>query len=409
MNKLKDIALGVITAIGGFVDAGQLLTNTQAGAMFRFGLLWTVPFCVVAASVYEEMAARLAMSTERALFDAIRERMGFRLGLVPLAAISLVNLLTLIAELAGMSLAMQLATGIDYRVWALPATFVLWLVLWKGPFVLLENGASLLATVIVVYVWAVWRLGVPWREAAAEQVHPPMGEQPVSMYLFSVVALIGAFVSPFQILFYSSGAVEEGWKKDYVWANRIIAWSGNIFGGVVAACVIIVAAIVLHPRGMKIDEITDSRIGVVETLGAKGFWLFVAGLLFCSMAAALQVGLSSAYAVTEFFGWHWKKDEPPAESALFHLVHTLFLGVALAVVLSGIKPGSIAQSAMAFNAVALPFTLFPLLVTAQDPRFARKPLTNGWVSSAAGWVFFVVLAAAAVAGVPLFIITGGGP
>src|SRR3954468_12784877 len=170
MNKYKDIPLGIITAIGGFVDAGQLLTNTQAGALFQWSLLWTVPLCVLIASLFEEMAARVSMSTRYALFDAVRQRLGFRLALVPLVALSLVNLLTLVAEIAGMSFAFQMATGISYRLWAVPCVLPLWLILWRGPFSLIENGASLLGMFILVFVWAAWVL------------HPPLGQIASAMW-----------------------------------------------------------------------------------------------------------------------------------------------------------------------------------------------------------------------------------
>jgi Mn2+/Fe2+ NRAMP family transporter len=146
----------------------------------------------------------------------------------------------------------------------------------------------------------------------------------------------------------------------------------------------------------------------VTALGARGFWLFVAGALFCSMAAGLEVSLSGTYAVTEYFGWHWKKDEPPVRSAMFHFVYMLFLAGALLVVLSPLDPIKITEAAMVFNAVALPFTLLPLLLAAGDPRFARPPTTNGKLASGLGWLFFVILSGVAVLGVLLFFLTGGG-
>ena len=47
--------------------------------------------------------------------------------------------------------------------------------------------------------------------------------------------------------------------------------------------------LVLFPRGMDVDQIRTSAIGPMTALGVKGFWLFVAGALFCSMAAGLEV------------------------------------------------------------------------------------------------------------------------
>jgi len=408
MKKFKDIALGIVTAIGGFVDAGELITSSQAGARFQWGLLWVVPLCVVMLIVYETMAARVAMATGRALFDAVRERLGFRLAAIPLIAIGLVNLLTLVAEIAGMSFALEMATGWSYRVWALPCTLALWLILWKGSFSLIENGSSALGMFILVFVWSMFVLKPPWHEISVAIWQPNPHGRPWAVFLYAVVGLIGAYVAPYEILFYSSGAVEEEWNIEYRWPNRLIAGFGSVLGGVVAACIIIVSALVLFPRGIEVDQIRTSAIGPVTALGTRGFWLFVAGALFCSMAAGLELALSATYAVSEYFGWHWKKDEPPARSAMFHFTYMVFLVIALAIVVSGLDPIKITEAAMVFNAVALPFTLLPLLLVANDPNYAPPPTTNGPVVRVAGWCFFAVLVVVAILGVPLFVITGGG-
>jgi manganese transport protein len=408
MKKLKDVALGIVTAIGGFVDAGELITSAQAGALFQWSLLWVVPVCVLLAIMYETMAARVAMSTQRALFDAVRERLGFRLALIPLLAICAVNLLTLVAELAGMAFAIEMATGSSFLVWIVPSLLVLWLVLWKGSFSLIENGASALGMFILVFVWAAIALHPPWATIGTAMWRPDPHAQTWTLYLYSAVSLVGAYVAPYEMLFYSSGAVEEQWDPSYLWPNRLIAGMGNALGGFVAACIIIVSALVLFPRGIQVDQIRTSALGPITALGQTGFWLFVAGAFFCSMAAGLEVALSATYAITEYFGWHWKKDEPPARSAMFHLTYMLFLIGALAIILSGLDPIKVTETAMVFNAVALPFALLPLLLVADDRRFARPPTTNARWIGRLGWAGFVVLTLVAIVGVPLFFITGGG-
>src|SRR5690349_433674 len=108
MSKLKDMALGIVTPIGGFVDAGQLVMTAQAGALYQRGLPWVLPLAFVIATLYCEMAARTAMSTRRALFDAVRERLGFRVALAPLLGVLAVNMLTLVVEVAGMAFAIEM-------------------------------------------------------------------------------------------------------------------------------------------------------------------------------------------------------------------------------------------------------------------------------------------------------------
>ena len=52
MGKFTGLALGVLTALGGFVDMGELVTCSQAGAQFRFALLWTVAVGVLGIMVF---------------------------------------------------------------------------------------------------------------------------------------------------------------------------------------------------------------------------------------------------------------------------------------------------------------------------------------------------------------------
>ena len=61
MKKMLQITLGILTAIGGFVDIGDLVANAAVGARFRLGLAWVVLVGVGGIIVYAEMAGRVAV------------------------------------------------------------------------------------------------------------------------------------------------------------------------------------------------------------------------------------------------------------------------------------------------------------------------------------------------------------
>lgn len=107
VKKLFQVALGIIAAIGGFVDIGELVFNTQAGADFRYQLPWTVPIGVIGIVVFAEMTGRVATVSGRPVFDVVRMRMGLNVGLVTLVASLLINLLTLAAEVGGAAIMLQ--------------------------------------------------------------------------------------------------------------------------------------------------------------------------------------------------------------------------------------------------------------------------------------------------------------
>ncbi len=63
MKRLFEVALGILAAIGGFVDIGDLVFNVEAGAKFRYQLLWVVVVGVVGIIVYSEMCGRVRLSS----------------------------------------------------------------------------------------------------------------------------------------------------------------------------------------------------------------------------------------------------------------------------------------------------------------------------------------------------------
>src|SRR5438105_13066896 len=112
MKKLLGITLGIMTALGGFVDLGQIVFTTQAGALFGYKLLWTIVLGTVGIILYMEMCGRVAVVAGEPVFAVVRTRLGNRLGLATLVASNLLNLITCAAEIGGVSIIMHLLTGL---------------------------------------------------------------------------------------------------------------------------------------------------------------------------------------------------------------------------------------------------------------------------------------------------------
>jgi hypothetical protein len=74
VKKYFQIALGVIAALGGFVDIGELVFNSQAGSLFGYRTLWAVPVGVIGITVFAELSGRVAIATKKANFDLVRDR-----------------------------------------------------------------------------------------------------------------------------------------------------------------------------------------------------------------------------------------------------------------------------------------------------------------------------------------------
>src|SRR5438105_11894208 len=122
MGQFAEIFLGILTAMGGFVEIGELTFTLNAGTRFGYQLLWVTFVGTVGIMVYCEMAGRIAAVKHRPVFSLIRERGGVSAALLTLVAATLVNLLTCAAEIGGVALPWPLASAQPCRAVASAAS-----------------------------------------------------------------------------------------------------------------------------------------------------------------------------------------------------------------------------------------------------------------------------------------------
>jgi Mn2+/Fe2+ NRAMP family transporter len=405
MKKVFEIALGVVTSIGGFLEVGSLATAVQAGAAFHFQLIWAILLGTVCLIFLVEMAGRFSAVSKHTVTDAIRERFGFNFFLVAFVGITLVDLLVLGAEIGGVSLALQLVTGVSLRWWALPAAFGVWLLLWKGTFGLIEKGVSLLGLVALCLVVGAVLLHPPWREVAAGAL-PSLPHAERAHYWFIAVSILGASISPYLFFFYSAGAIEDRWDESYLGTNRAVAGLGMSFGALVALGALVVAAVVLRGHGItQIDRYDQIALLLTPVFGRWGFWLFAASLGISCFGAALEIGLEIAYRTAQGFGWNWGEDLKPDEDAGFATVYTLALLLGSLLVVVGLDPLKLTISSMALTAAILPLSVVPFLLLMNDERYVGEH-RNGYLSNAVVLGIVALSFVLALVSIPLEIAAG---
>ena len=274
---ILQLALGIVTAIGGFLDAGAISTSALAGALFGYQLIWAVvlaTFCVV---LLTEMSGRLAAVSHHTVADAVRERLGFRYFAIPLTTEVFQDVLVLAAEIGGIAVALHLATGFDYRLFVPIVALLLWSLLWFGNFSVIENGVSFFGLVALAYVVGPFVVGAPLTEVVRGALQTLPDHEPVQYWLLAV-SIVGSVLEPFLLNFYASGAVEEKWTVKYLPMNRAIAALGMSFGAVISIGIIILSALTLGPRGIQIDSFEQVVLSLVSPFGEWGLSLFVGTL-----------------------------------------------------------------------------------------------------------------------------------
>ncbi len=404
MKTIFKIALGIIAAIGGFLDIGDLVFNTQAGALFRYDLLWAVVLGTIGIAVYAEMTGRVAAVSGRPVFDVIRMRLGFGFGLLALIASTLVNLLTVAAELGGIAIVLELLFDAPYSMFVITGAIALVAVVALLPFGGIERFFGYGGLVLFVVVATVFHQNPDWG-AVAHGFVPSLDSS--TLYLYFVVGVFAAALMPYEVHFYSSGAIEEGWTEENLKENRLNAILGYGIGGVLSVALVIVSGYLFHPLGVDPNDLGTVALPMQGAFGETGLLLALGGMFFCIGGAAIDSSFAASYNLAQFLGWEWGRYQGPRKAPRFTASWLVFLLLGIAIAESGINPVEITEYSVVFSVVALPLTYLPVLLIAGDRSFMSEH-ANGRIASLLGWVYFAVIVVLALAAVPLLLATNGG-
>ena len=124
MNPLE-LTLGIMTAVGGFVDISELVFAAKAGSQFGYALIWVFALSTIGIVVFSEMSGRVAAVAHQPVFSLMRHHLGLKLGLVTLSVSVIANLVTCAAELGGVALILNYLTGAPYLLMAIVTAVVI--------------------------------------------------------------------------------------------------------------------------------------------------------------------------------------------------------------------------------------------------------------------------------------------
>jgi manganese transport protein len=408
--KFLEIFLGILTALGGFVEIGELLFSMNAGAKFHFSLLWVIVLGTVGIIVYGEMAGRIAAVARAPVFDVIRDRTGPRLGLATLVAAVVVGVMTCAAEVGGVALILQLLLDLPYRLYVVVALIFFLVVIWLLPFKWIERVFGLGGLLMLVFMATAVALKPDWREVASGLVPqlPKLSSKGEYLsYAYYAVALLSSIMLPYETYFYASGGIEDDWSSRDVPLNRFISAAGFSLGGALSGTLVIVGALVFAPHHIEAELPGTAALGPILAFGKAGLLLCLLGMFFAFAGATIENCLSVAYNITQFFNWDWGKSRKPREVPRFTGIWIAVMVLASAIIFTGVDPVQVVEYAIVFSVVILPFSYYPVLRTARD-RGIMGAHANGRIADALGVFYLVLVTLAAAAAIPLLIVTHGG-
>jgi len=388
---LAVIGPGLITTNAGN-DAGAIATYSQAGAEFGYQMLWILALITVSLAVVNEMGARMAVVTGKGLADLIRERFGVRGTTFAMALLLVANAVTTMAEFAGIAAALELFHVPKYVSVPLVA-IVIWLVIARGSYPVVERILLSIGVVYIAYIVSGIVSHPDWGQVIRSTVVPhPV---PTLSYFLLAIGLIGTTIAPWMLFYLQSSVAEKGIPNEQLPYSRLDAISGAIFADVVAFFIIVAAAVALYgklsPETLANMQAADYARALEPVVGNAAFILFGVGLFGASLLSGGVVPLSTAYTVTEAFGWergvgHHLADAP----AFFGIFTGLIVIGCLAVLIPGVPLVSMILLSQEINGLILAAILVFMMVLVNDRRIMGR-YVNGPVINVIAWATVALL------------------
>jgi manganese transport protein len=402
----------------GYMDPGNWGTDLQAGAQFKYGLLWVVGLASLMAIFMQVIAARLGVATGKDLAQACRDWypswMRWPNWLLCELAIGACDL----AEVLGSAVALNLLFHIPL-LWAVIITgfdVLLLLALQRFSMRYIEAVILVLVGTIAfcyfIEIFVLPRTRPDFLEMATALVTPNFHRAEM---IVVAIGIIGATVMPHNLYLHSALVQTRRVKRDDESIGRAIQF--NTIDSTVAlsiaffvnAAILVLAAMVFFGKasmtlpsgkvvvfGPDADWIRVAYLTLAPLLG-KGMASFCFAIaLFASGQSSTITGTLAGQVVMEGF-MHWRM-----RPWLRRLV-TRLLAILPAVFIIGLRGDNSVNDLLVLSqvvlALQLPLAMFPLLqFTSSRKRMGKW--RNGWFLLVAGWGSAILITALDIYGLP---------
>lgn len=384
---LSILGPGIITA-NVDNDAGGIATYSIAGAHFGYSMLWSLIPITVALIVVQEMSARMGAVTGKGLAELIRENYGVKITFWLMLFLFLTDLGNTAAEFAGWAASNELF-GINKYISVPIGALVVWLLVVKGSYRVVEKIFLVICLVYLVYIPAAFMAKPDWGQVARETLVPSFHFN--SVYIVTLIGVVGTTIAPWMQFYLQSAVVEKGIGKEDYWASRLDVIFGCFMTDIIALFIIVACGATLYKAGIRIESAKDAAISLAPIAGKYASVLFAVGLANASLFSASILPLATAYYICEGMGWESGVNKTFKDAPQFMWLYTFLIAIGALIVLFPNAPLiAIMWISQVINGVMLPFVLIFMLFLIKREDLMGK-YTNSKTFNRIAWTTTAIM------------------
>ncbi len=384
---LSVIGPGIITA-NVDNDAGGIATYSIAGAHFGYSMLWSLIPITIALVVVQEMSARMGAVTGKGLAELIRENYGVKITFWLMLFLFITDLGNTAAEFAGWAASNELF-GINKYIAVPIGALMVWLLVVKGTYRVVEKIFLAICIVYFVYIPAAFLAKPDWGQVALETIKPSFHFS--STYIVTLIGVVGTTIAPWMQFYLQSSVVEKGIGKEQYWASRIDVIVGCFMTDIVAFFIIVACGATLFKAGIQIESAKDAAVALAPIAGKYASVLFAIGLANASLFSASILPLATAYYICEGMGWEAGVDKTFKDAPQFMWLYTILIAIGSLIVLVPNAPLiAIMWISQVINGVMLPFVLIFMLFLI-NKKDLMEDYTNSKTFNRIAWATTIIM------------------
>ena len=374
-------------------DPTTVATLAVVGSTTTYELGWLTLLVIPMLAVIQAVAAQVGTAARNGLEACVRTAYGRAWATVTLAALLIVNVLTLAADLEGGGAALQLLTNVDYRWWVAPLGIASVIVLVFGNYHAIERVLRYIAFLFLTYVGAAFLAHPDWSAVFRGSFIPHFDFRADTVS--GALALLGTTLTAYAYVWETIELSEEKPPLRRLGLVQVDAALGTVVAGVTFWFILVATGATLGTHHHKVQTAQEAAQALAPVAGKYASLVFAIGLLGSALVAIPVIAGTCAYVASAMFGWRRSLDAKFRHARRFYLTLSSCVAVAVLIGMAGVPPIKLLFLSGIAGGIATPLTMSLMLLVGRNKSIMRRARIRPWLA-VAGWCVTLIVASATV-------------